>query len=103
MTCLDEARHGLEDGDFVTFTEVQGMEELNGCKPRKVSVKGPYTFTIGDTSSFGDYIRGGIFNQIKMPKLLEFVSLDLLCCRMMQTFTAEIIARITASTRSFHH
>ncbi|KAH7887971.1 hypothetical protein F5I97DRAFT_1864541 [Phlebopus sp. FC_14] len=75
VTCLDEARHGLEDGDFVTFTEVQGMEELNGCKPRKVSVKGPYTFTIGDTSSFGDYIRGGIFNQVKMPKILEFKSL----------------------------
>ncbi|KIL00025.1 hypothetical protein PAXRUDRAFT_130794 [Paxillus rubicundulus Ve08.2h10] len=75
VTCLDEARHGLEDGDFVTFTEVQGMEELNDCKPRKVLVKGPYTFTIGDTSSLGDYIRGGIFNQVKMPKILEFKSL----------------------------
>ena len=85
MTCLDEARHGLEDGDFVTFTEIQGMEELNGCKPRKVSVKGPYTFTIGDTSSLGDYIRGGIFNQVKMPKILEFVSPSfalLLSCRI---------------------
>ena len=74
MTCLDETRHGLEDGDFVTFTEVQGMTELNGCEPRKVSVKGPYTFTIGDTSNLGDYIRGGIFTQVKMPKIIEFVS-----------------------------
>lgn len=41
VTCLDETRHGLEDGDFVTFTEVQGMTELNGCEPRKVTVKGP--------------------------------------------------------------
>ena len=73
MTCLDETRHGLEDGDFVTFTEVQGMEELNGCEPRKISVKGPYTFCIGDTSSFGDYVRGGIFTQVKMPKIIEFV------------------------------
>jgi hypothetical protein len=40
VTCLDETRHGLEDGDFVTFSEVKGMEELNGCEPRKVSVKG---------------------------------------------------------------
>ncbi|KIM83749.1 hypothetical protein PILCRDRAFT_412109 [Piloderma croceum F 1598] len=75
VTCLDETRHGLEDGDFVTFTEVQGMEELNGCKPRKVTVKGPYTFTIGDTSGLSDYIRGGIFNQVKMPKIIEFKSL----------------------------
>ncbi|KAH6915432.1 ubiquitin activating enzyme [Coprinopsis sp. MPI-PUGE-AT-0042] len=75
VTCLDEARHGLEDGDFVTFTEVQGMTELNGCEPRKVTVKGPYTFTIGDTSNLSDYKTGGIFNQVKMPKLLEFKSL----------------------------
>lgn len=75
VTCLDETRHGLEDGDFVTFTEVQGMEELNGCKPRKVTVKGPYTFTIGDTSGLSDYIRGGIFTQVKMPKIIEFKSL----------------------------
>ena len=73
MTCLDETRHGLEDGDFVTFAEVQGMEELNACEPRKVSVKGPYTFSIGDTSGLGGYVRGGIFTQVKMPKMIEFV------------------------------
>jgi hypothetical protein len=49
------------------------MEELNGCKPRKVTVKGPYTFTIGDTTGLSDYVRGGIFTQVKMPKIIEFV------------------------------
>ena len=73
MTCLDETRHGLEDGDFVTFTEVQGMVELNGCEPRKISVKGPYTFTIGDTTGLGPYKSGGIFTQVKMPKIIDFV------------------------------
>ncbi|KAJ7667732.1 ubiquitin activating enzyme [Mycena polygramma] len=76
VTCLDETRHGLEDGDFVTFTEVQGMTELNGCEPRKVSVKGPYTFTIGDTTNFQTYKAGGIFTQVKMPKIIEFKSLS---------------------------
>ncbi|GLB33533.1 putative ubiquitin activating enzyme [Lyophyllum shimeji] len=75
VTCLDETRHGLEDGDFVTFSEVQGMTELNGCEPRKVTVKGPYTFSIGDTSSFGTYKTGGIFTQIKMPKIVDFKNL----------------------------
>ncbi|KAK0461961.1 ubiquitin activating enzyme [Desarmillaria tabescens] len=75
VTCLDETRHGLEDGDFVTFTEVQGMTELNGCEPRKISVKGPYTFTIGDTSNLGPYKTGGIFTQVKMPKIIVFKSL----------------------------
>lgn len=73
VTCLDETRHGLEDGDFVTFTEVQGMTELNGCEPRRISVKGPYTFSIGDTSELSDYKSGGIFTQVKMPKILNFV------------------------------
>ncbi|CAE6422306.1 unnamed protein product [Rhizoctonia solani] len=76
VTCLDETRHGLEDGNFVTFSEVKGLEELNGCEPLKVTVKGPYTFSIGDTSNLkGEYVSGGIFTQVKMPKIIEFKSL----------------------------
>jgi ubiquitin-activating enzyme E1 len=84
---LDETRHGLEDGDFVTFTEVQGMTELNGCEPRKVAVKGPYTFTMGDTSNLGDYKTGGIFTQVKMPKIIDFVS----TCKVMHSLTNSLV------------
>uniref|UniRef100_A0AAX7US21 E1 ubiquitin-activating enzyme n=1 Tax=Astatotilapia calliptera TaxID=8154 RepID=A0AAX7US21_ASTCA len=66
VTCLDEARHGFESGDYVTFTEIQGMTELNGCKPVEIKVLGPYTFSICDTSGFTDYIRGGIVSQVKI-------------------------------------
>jgi ubiquitin-activating enzyme E1 len=59
------------------------MIELNACEPRKVSVKGPYTFTIGDTSNLSDYKLGGIFTQVKMPKVLEFVS----CICFFKDFT----------------
>ncbi|RVE45758.1 hypothetical protein evm_009606 [Chilo suppressalis] len=72
VTCLDDTRHGLEDGDYVTFSEVQGMTELNGCEPRKIKVLGPYTFSIGDTTNFSKYSRGGIVTQVKMPKKLHF-------------------------------
>ncbi|XP_069738900.1 ubiquitin-like modifier-activating enzyme 1 [Phaenicophaeus curvirostris] len=75
VTCLDEARHGFETGDFVTFTEVEGMDELNKCGPMEIRVLGPYTFSIGDTSSFGDYVRGGIVTQVKMPKHVRFARL----------------------------
>uniref|UniRef100_A0A672Q3G8 E1 ubiquitin-activating enzyme n=1 Tax=Sinocyclocheilus grahami TaxID=75366 RepID=A0A672Q3G8_SINGR len=34
----------------------------------------PYTFSICDTSSFSDYVRGGIVTQVKMPKKIAFVS-----------------------------
>uniref|UniRef100_A0A671UKR9 E1 ubiquitin-activating enzyme n=1 Tax=Sparus aurata TaxID=8175 RepID=A0A671UKR9_SPAAU len=68
VTCLDEARHGFESGDYVTFTEVQGMTELNGCQPVEIKVLGPYTFSICDTTGYTDYVRGGIVSQVKMPK-----------------------------------
>lgn len=75
VTCLDETRHGMEDGDYVTFSEVKGMIELNACEPRKIKVLGPYTFSIGDTSNFSTYMRGGIATQVKLPKTLHFKSL----------------------------
>ncbi|KAJ5098199.1 hypothetical protein N7532_005200 [Penicillium argentinense] len=76
VSALDETRHGLEDGDFVTFTEVKGMDGLNNSAPRKVTVKGPYTFTIGDVSDLGSYQGGGLFNQVKMPKFVDFQPLE---------------------------
>jgi len=39
VAALDEVRHGFEDGDYVTFSEVEGMTELNGCKPMKIKVR----------------------------------------------------------------
>lgn len=72
VSALDETRHGLEDGDFVTFTELVGMEALNSSDPRKVTVKGPYTFSIGDVSGLGTYKKGGMYQQVKMPKFIDF-------------------------------
>ena len=72
VSALDETRHGLEDGDYVTFSEVEGMEKLNGCEPRKITVKGPYTFSIGDVSGMGMYQKGGAYQQVKMPKIIDF-------------------------------
>ena len=39
VTCLDESRHGLEDGDHVSFSELVGMTELNDTEPRPVKVR----------------------------------------------------------------
>ncbi|PLN82093.1 ubiquitin-activating enzyme E1 [Aspergillus taichungensis] len=75
VSALDETRHGLEDGDFVTFSEIKGMEGLNDSAPRKITVKGPYTFSIGDVSGLGTYQSGGLFTQVKMPKFVDFQSL----------------------------
>lgn len=50
VTCLDEVRHGFESGDYVTFTEVQGMTELNGCQPVEIKALGMYVFTAGKSN-----------------------------------------------------
>lgn len=39
VTCLDESRHGLQTGDFVKFSEIQGMTELNNAEPREIKVR----------------------------------------------------------------
>ena len=44
---------------------------------------GPYTFSIGDTSKYSQYVRGGIVTQVKMPHTVNFVS-TLHCC-LLQT------------------
>ncbi|XP_033109531.1 ubiquitin-like modifier-activating enzyme 1 [Anneissia japonica] len=75
VMCLDETRHGLESGDYVTFAEVQGMVELNQCEPRKIKVLGPYSFSIGDTTNLSNYTRGGIVTEVKMPSKVSFKSL----------------------------
>ncbi|KAI0563060.1 ubiquitin-activating enzyme E1 [Gracilaria domingensis] len=79
VTCLDEQRHDLETGNYVTFTEVQGMTEINDGKPRKVKVLGPYTFALEDSediASFSDYLRGGYVTEVKMPVEVTFNTLS---------------------------
>ncbi|XP_075795698.1 ubiquitin-like modifier-activating enzyme 7 [Pelodiscus sinensis] len=70
VTCGDGQGHGhgFADGDFVTFSGVEGMSQLNGCEPRAVRVLGEFTLEIGDTSSFAPYQRGGVLTQVTVPQ-----------------------------------
>merc|ERR1719495_2035369 len=75
VACLDETRHGFEDGEVVKFSEVVGMTEVND-KEFPVTVIGPYTFSIGNTAGFSDYAKGGVALQVKKPSVLSFKSLE---------------------------
>lgn len=75
VTCLEESRHEFQDGDMVKFSEIQGMTGLNGTK-RKIKVTGSHTFTIGDTTQFKPYIRGGVATEVKQPTKLSFKSFE---------------------------
>ncbi|XP_019352556.1 ubiquitin-like modifier-activating enzyme 7 isoform X1 [Alligator mississippiensis] len=70
LTCVDKEGHSHDfvSGDFVTFSGVEGMTELNACEPRAVRVLGEYMLEIGDTSSFSPYQRGGLVTQVKVPQ-----------------------------------
>lgn len=107
VTALDETRHGLEDGDYVTFSEVEGLEGLNDGTPRKITVKGPYTFSIGDVSGLGQYKRGGLYQQVKMPKIIDFepLSTQLKTPELMMSDFAKFDrpAQLHAGFQALHH
>lgn len=73
VSCVDDERLEFQDGDFVVFSEVKGMTELNDGKPRKIKSARPYSFILEeDASNFGIYDRGGIVTQVKQSKVLNF-------------------------------
>ncbi|CAG0912219.1 unnamed protein product [Notodromas monacha] len=94
VTCVDGNRHGLVDGDSIRFSEVRGMEELNGMDHIAVKVLGkentvhfsvnklnlqflrddsPDSFSICDTSGFSPHLGGGIITQVKKPRTVDFL------------------------------
>jgi len=75
------------------------MTELNGCEPRKITVKGPYTFTIGDTTGLSQYKSGGVFTQVKMPKIIDFVSTYIAFSQAIPNMASEIASRINQVAR----
>ncbi|KAI6227320.1 hypothetical protein M3Y99_01268400 [Aphelenchoides fujianensis] len=70
---LEGTHHGFEDGDHVQFSEVRGMDELNTCEPRKITVLKPNVFNIGPIpEGWSSYTEGGRARQVKVPILVDF-------------------------------
>ena len=65
----EDKRHDLEEGDLVRFSEVVGMESLNGKTFRVQSCPTPFTLRLeGLHTVLGiheNYIRNGILTQVK--------------------------------------
>lgn len=77
VTMLGDERHGLEDGDYVKFTEIEGIEKLNDGSVFKIEVLGPYAYKLIDFDpSWGDYKKGGIYTQVKIPFNVSYQSLS---------------------------
>ena len=72
VTC--NRSHGLEDGDFVKFSEIEGMHELNSISTVKIQYEDIYSFKIIDTRSFGEFLPIGKVQKVLVPKELHFES-----------------------------
>lgn len=76
VTMLDDNRHGLEDGNYVKFSEVEGLDKLNDGSLHKVEVLGPFAFKIESVEKLGQYKKGGIFTEVKVPQKVSFKTLQ---------------------------
>lgn len=79
----DQGRHGLENGDKVTFARLQGVpsDKLEAGKEYSVKVTGPYTFELPDVDLSGIPMgdghghgvnQQGYITQVKQPVTLQF-------------------------------
>jgi ubiquitin-activating enzyme E1 len=69
VTVHEDKRHIYEEGDSVTFREVEGMSEINDSGPYVITKTTPFTFTLDlDSREFGDYTRQGTVENVKVPK-----------------------------------
>ena len=77
VTTQEDKRHNLEEGEFITFKEVVGLEGINGVQFRVEKVMTPFTFSIGDISAIckGQYKRNGQVEEVKMKKVVKHKSL----------------------------
>ncbi|KAL3171993.1 hypothetical protein MRX96_043671 [Rhipicephalus microplus] len=73
---VHKERHAFEDGDYVTFSEVRSMTEINDCPPMEVNVLCPHRFSVKLPEKYGDRGIGGIATEVKIPKKIEFKPLN---------------------------
>ena len=53
----------------------KAMNEINDSKPLKIIATGKHDFTVElDSTGFSDYIRQGVVEDQKVPKVVEFKS-----------------------------
>ena len=79
VTINDEINHlSLQDGDYVIFTNLNGMEELNNNIPKKIKCNDYKSFYIldEDTSNYSKYNNGGQVHKIIRPKKCGFKSFE---------------------------
>jgi ubiquitin-activating enzyme E1 len=77
VTCVDYKPHNLYNGDFIKFTNINGMTELNNIDKIEIIYKTKFTFQLKlDTTNFNKYISGGEMIQVKPNIIMNFKDLE---------------------------
>ncbi|XP_055985491.1 ubiquitin-like modifier-activating enzyme 7 [Sorex fumeus] len=92
---LQADSHHFREVHWVTFADVEGMVELNGCEPRPLHVQEDGTFEIGDTSFCSQYLRGGFVIEVRA----QTVSHKPLNVALLQP---QVVAEDTQRARCLH-
>ena len=65
----------LKTGNFVKFKEIEGINELNDEKPRKIKFISKNSFMLEDKYNFENYKFGGIIEEVRFPKEMNYAKL----------------------------
>lgn len=65
----------LSTGCFVKFREVEGINELNDGKPRKIKFISKNSFTLEDKFPYENYKYGGIAEEVILPQKKQYKNL----------------------------
>eukprot|EP00753_Platysulcus_tardus_P002769 PLAT11883.1.p2 GENE.PLAT11883.1~~PLAT11883.1.p2 ORF type:complete len:1075 (+),score=593.60 PLAT11883.1:102-3227(+) len=77
VSCHDDKRHGLVEGDTVIFREMEGSVELNDGVPRRIKSAKAYSFVLEekDCEGVSPYTGGGMVEEKKVPKVHSYKKL----------------------------
>lgn len=73
--CVEDERLELQDGQLVSFKEVEGLPKLCDGKPRRIKNVKAHSFELETALEEGadsDYKQGGLVTQVKEAKQLNF-------------------------------
>ena len=77
VTTVESKSHGLTSGNFITFTDLGGMTELNNTKPIEIKYVDKNSFRLlnTDTTNYNKFTTGGDVVQVKVSQTMHFQSM----------------------------
>ena len=74
-TASNNKRFSISKRNKVIFREINGLSCLNDGKPREITKIKPYSFYISDKLNYEDYISGGLCEEVKTNKIIEYLTI----------------------------